>query len=75
MEFVKDIYNKQASREEDKEKSMVSYKDTTYNVSIRDSIDNIDLKFIFTNISGRIDDQDLLEIDNVEFILLISNKQ
>ncbi|MBU5426347.1 DUF4153 domain-containing protein [Tissierella pigra] len=75
MEFVKDIYNKQASKEEDKEKSMVSYKDTTYNVSIRDSIDNIDLKFIFTNISGRIDDQDLLEIDNVEFILLISNKQ
>ena len=72
IEFVEDIYNKQESKEIDK--SMVSYEDTTYNVSMRNDIDSIDLKFIFTNINGKIGNQNILEIDNLEFILLISDK-
>ena len=73
-EFVEDIYNKQESKEENKERPMVSYEDTTYNISIRNDMDSLDLKFIFTNISGKINEADIIEIDNLEFILLISDK-
>lgn len=71
--FVEDIHQKQdLISPGDREKNMLKYEDMSYEVEIlRDTGNNINLKFIFTNINGKTTNNDELKIDGVDFILLI----
>lgn len=73
-QFVKDIYEKQEAKSPNEGKNMVDHKDMTYEVEINNKLEKINLKFIFTDISGRIEEENNLIIESVGFILLISNK-
>ncbi|MDR7857250.1 DUF4153 domain-containing protein [Tissierella sp.] len=73
-DFVKDIYEKQEAKSPNEGKTMVDYKDMSYSVAINSDSHNIDLKFIFTEINLRIDENNNFVIENASFILLISNK-
>lgn len=73
-QFVKDIYQKQEAKSPNEGKNMVSYEDMTYEVMIDKELATLDLKFIFTDISGKIDGKNNLIIETVGFILLLSNK-
>lgn len=72
--FVKDIYEKQELKAMNTGKDMLDYNDMTYKVDLNNKLDKISLKFIFTDISGRIEGDNDLVVESVGFILLISNK-
>ncbi len=69
-EFIKDIYTKGNAEL----KNILSYKDMTYSISVNYDGGRIDLKFIFNNVNGRVDEEDKLTIESLEYILLIGNK-
>ncbi len=73
-EFVRDIYEKQETKSPNESKNMMNYNDMSYGVAIRSDEENIDIKFIFTNINGRVDEKDNLIVESAEFILLIGKK-
>lgn len=71
--FLEDIHAKHGLQDNRKGNMDLSYDDTTYEISIRDDLDNIDLKFIFKQINGSMEDEKLI-IEGTEFIILINNK-
>ena len=73
--FVRDIYEKQEAKSPNENKNMLNYIEMSYEVGIHSDVENIDIKFIFTNINGRIAENDNLIVESAEFILLIGNKQ
>lgn len=72
--FVKDIYEKQQTKLPNENKNMMDYKDMTYEIDFLGIEENMNLKFIFNEINGRVDENNNMIIENVDFILLISNK-
>ncbi|MBU5310576.1 DUF4153 domain-containing protein [Tissierella carlieri] len=74
VEFVRDIYEKQEAKVPDENKNMMNYEDMSYGVAVRSDIDNIDIKFIFNEVNGRVDENNNIIIESIDFILLISNK-
>ncbi len=72
--FVKDIYEKQQTKLPNENKNMMDYKDMTYEIGFLGIEENMNLKFIFNEINGRVDENNNIIIENVDFILLISNK-
>lgn len=72
--LVKDIHEKQELKGINTGKDMVEYTDMTYEVEINQELEKIRLKFIFTDISGRFDNDNKLIVESVGFILLVSNK-
>lgn len=71
--FLEDIHAKHGLQDNRKGNMDLSYDDATYEISIRDDLSNIDLKFIFKQINGRIEDEKFV-IEGTEFIILINNK-
>ncbi|NLV87813.1 MAG: DUF4153 domain-containing protein [Tissierellia bacterium] len=70
MDFVQDIYEKQ-ELDSASMKNLLSPSDLTYDISYLGTEDNIEFRFIFKSISGRVDDDDNIDIDGKELILLI----
>ncbi|NLK44148.1 MAG: DUF4153 domain-containing protein [Tissierellia bacterium] len=68
--FVKDIYGRLESDAENR-KNLLHPMDMTYDISFLGIEDNIEFRFIFKNISGRVDEDDNINLDSTEFILLI----
>lgn len=73
LNFVKDIHEKQKlTSENDKGKDMLSYKDMTYEVVVpTNSEEEISIKVIFTNINGKVKEDDNIIIDGLDLIVLI----
>lgn len=74
LQFVKDLYEKQEAKPQDGKRNIIDYKDMAYEVAFLDIERNMNLKFIFTNINGRVEGDNNLIIEGVDFILLIGNK-
>lgn len=73
LEFLKDIHEKQKlTTKNDKGGDMLDYKDVSYEVLVPSNGEGeYKLKFIFTNINGKISKDDKFIVDGVDFILLI----
>jgi hypothetical protein len=73
LSLIEDIHEKQKlTSENDKGKDMLNYKDVTYEVVVpTNNADEIKLKIIFTNINGKVSQDDNLIIDGVDFMVLI----
>ncbi|SHE27167.1 protein of unknown function [Tissierella praeacuta DSM 18095] len=74
LQFVNDIYQKQKNKLQNENKNYMSYKDMAYEIVFSGIEENINFKFIFTDVSGRIEDDNNLVIQSIDFILLIGNK-
>lgn len=72
-EFIKDIYEKQEANSTEV-KNLLHPKDMSYEVSFIGLEDNFEFKFIFKNISGRIDENNNITIEGTEFILLVGKR-
>lgn len=72
--FIRDIHEKQKAISPNDGKNVLDHKNMTYEIDFAGVEENIILKFIFNEINGRIDINNNLLVDNVNFILLISNK-
>lgn len=69
--FTNDIYNRMSSEANDV-KNLISMKDMTYDVIPNDA-NNYYFRFIIRSVSGRVDEGDKVEMDSIEFILLVGH--
>lgn len=74
MPFIKDIYEKQEGKLPNNDKNMLDYKDMTYEIGLIGIEVNMSLKFIFNEVNGRVDVNNNITVESVDFILLIDNK-
>lgn len=70
MVFVNDIYAKMESYKNGA-KNLVEMKDMTFDVSVKDDKDNYHCRFIIKNVGGRVNKDGNIDLDSIEFILLI----
>lgn len=70
MDFVRDLYEKVES-DTNGRKNLVHPIDMIYDISLLGIEENFEFRFIFTNISGRVDEDNNIDLDGAEFILLI----
>ena len=73
MNIIEDIYSKQQAKLV-VEKEMLNYNDMSYKVTVPTDLGNIDIRFIFTNVNGRVEENEKVILEGTEFILLINNK-
>ncbi|WP_353096509.1 DUF4153 domain-containing protein [Tissierella praeacuta] len=74
FQFVKDIYDKQEAKAQDGKRNIIDYNDMYYEFAVPDIEGNMNLKIIFTSINGRVEGDNNLIIESVDFILLTGNK-
>jgi len=74
LQFVNDIYQKQKDKLQNENKNNMSYKDMEYEITFLGIGGDMNFKFIFTDVSGRVEDDNNLVIQSIDFILLIGNK-
>lgn len=74
VKFVRDIYEKQEVKTPIGNKNMLNYKDMTYEIGFLGIEENMNLKFIFNEVNGRVDENNNIIVESVDFILLIGNK-
>lgn len=70
MDFVRDLYEKVES-DTNGRKNLVHPIDMIYDISLLGIEENFEFRFIFTNLSGRVDEDNNIDLDGAEFILLI----
>lgn len=71
-EFVNEIHQKKLSEGDRSEKFVVQPEDLIYIKSYNEGNDKVQLKFIFNNVNLSLDMDDNLELESLEFILLIN---
>ena len=70
IEMIQDIHDKKIGQ--DQEKFNMKQEDMTYEVTIsRDNLEDTRIKILFTNVYGKVNNDDKLIIDGIDFILLI----
>lgn len=74
VDFVRDIYEKQESKFSEQNKNMLNYEDMSYEIDFLGIDANMSLKFIFNEVNGRVDENNNIIVESVDFILLIGNK-
>lgn len=74
QQLAQDIYTKQSNNDVDRNSKdrNIPIDIMTYDKSIETEIKTLNIRIIFTNINGRLDSNDKLNVESIEFILLMN---